>query len=132
MKNLDAVLSLAKKLEHIFVATADLSGTPHVAAAAQLNTASNSRVAVSAWFCPGTIANLAVNRRIALVVWDSISDRGFQILGEVEEIEEKAMLNGYSPDTESDSPMPQVERQLLVRVDKVITFTHAPHSDLEE
>ena len=131
MKNLDDALTLAKKLEHVYVATADAFGMPHVAAAARLNRTSDDHVAVSAWFCPGTIANLDDNRHISLVVWDPPTDRGYQLLGEVDKIEEHSMMNGYSPATELGSPMPQVERNLLVKVDKIITFTHAPHSDLE-
>jgi hypothetical protein len=42
------------------------------------------------------------------------------------------MMNGFSPAAELDSPMPQVERKVLVRVDKVLVFSHAPHSDLED
>ena len=131
MKDLDTAIDLAEKLGHVFVATADSSGMPHVAAAAQLNKASDDHVAVSAWFCPGTVANLGDNHRISLVVWDPPSDRGFQLLGAVENIAEQAMMNGYAPDAELEAPMPQVERKLLVRVEKVLAFSHAPHSDLE-
>jgi hypothetical protein len=131
MKNLDAAIGLAEKLGHVFVATADSSGMPHVAAAAQLNKISDNHVAVSAWFCPGTVANLDDNHCISLVVWDPLSDQGFQILGAVENIAEQAMMNGYSPDGELEAPIPQVERKLQVRVDKILAFSHAPHSDLD-
>ena len=131
-ESLNAAVELAEKLEHVFVATADSSGIPHVAAAAKLNRMSKDHVAVTAWFCPGTVANLSENRRISMVVWDAPSDKGYQLLGLVEKIEEVAMMNGYSPEIDETTVMPQVENRLLVRVDKVITFSHAPHSDLEE
>jgi hypothetical protein len=67
-----------------------------------------------------------------MVVWDTPSDKGYQLLGLVEKIEEIAMMNGYSPEIDDTTVMPQVENRLLVRVDKVIVFSHAPHSDLEE
>ena len=89
-------------------------------------------MAVAAWFCPGTIANLGHNRNIALVVWDAFSDNGFQIIGEVEKVEETAMLNGYSAAMEGEPSIPQVERKLDVRVHKILVFRHAPHSDTEE
>jgi hypothetical protein len=132
MKNLDAAIDLAQKLGRVFVATAASSGMPHIAAAAQIQRASEDRVTVSAWFCPGTMANLDHNRHISLVVWEPTSDRGYQLLGEVVQAEEKAMMNGYSAETESRSLMPQVERKLVVRVAKILAFSHAPHSDLEE
>ncbi|MFQ5965737.1 MAG: hypothetical protein ACE5KZ_15800 [Candidatus Scalinduaceae bacterium] len=37
------------------------------------------------------------------------------------------MMNGYSLKTDKYPPMPQVENKLLVRVNKVIAFSHAPH-----
>jgi hypothetical protein len=67
-----------------------------------------------------------------MVVWDAPSDKGYQLLGLVEKIEEIAMMNGYSPEIDETIVMPQVENRLLVRVDKIIAFSHAPHSDLEE
>jgi len=132
MKNLNNAIDLAEKLGHVFVATADSSGMPHVAAAARMQRAPADQVAVSAWFCPGTIANLGDNRHISLVVWDPPSDRGYQLLGEVMQVEEEAMMNGYSAETELRSPMPQVERKLVVRVAKILAFSHAPHSDLAD
>jgi len=36
-ESLNTAVELAEKLEHVFVATADPTGMPHVAAAAKLN-----------------------------------------------------------------------------------------------
>ena len=131
-ESLNTAVELAENLEHVFVATADSSGMPHVAAAAKLNQTSKDHVAVTAWFCPGTLANLKNKHKISLVVWDAPLDRRYQLLGHVEKVEEIAMMNGYSPETDKYPPMTQVENKLLVRVDKVIAFSHAPHTDLEE
>ena len=100
--------------------------------AGELRLTPAGQLAIAAWFCPGTVINLQHNRRIAIVVWDAAEDTGYQLVGEVEKVEESAFLNGYAPQVEGSSPSPQVERQLLVRVDKVIDFRHAPHSDVEE
>jgi hypothetical protein len=40
------------------------------------------------------------------------------------------MLNAFSPEIEAPAPMPQVERKLHVRVNKIIGFSQAPHSDI--
>ncbi len=125
-------VNLGQKLQHIFVATSDDRGLPHVAAAGRITPVQDEKVAVSAWFCPGTVENLEQNRLVSLVIWDSASDKGYQLLGEVEKIEEEAMMNGYAPELESKGTMPQVERKLIVRVEKIIDFSHAPHSDIEE
>lgn len=132
MKNLDNAIDLAERVGHVFVTTADSTGMPHVAAATQIHKRSEEKVAVSAWFCPGTIANLDENRRISLVVWDAPSDRGFQLLGDVVQVDEQSVMNGFSGEAELGPPIPQVERNLIVRVAKILAFSHAPHSDLEE
>jgi hypothetical protein len=131
-KTLNQAVALAQKLQHVFIATTDGRGLPHLAAAAKLALTPEGRVAVSAWFCPTTVANLERSRRVSLVIWDPKVDIGYQLLGETEKVQEIAMMNGYAPGLESKSPLPQVERQLLVRVDKIIDFKHAPHSDIEE
>ena len=128
-KTLNRAVALAQKLQHVFIATTDGKGLPHLAAAGKLALTPEGRVAVAAWFCPTTVANLQRNRRVALVVWEPKEDIGYQLLGETEKVEEIAMMDGYAPGIESKFPLPQVERQLLVRVDKILDFKHAPHSD---
>jgi hypothetical protein len=50
----------------------------------------------------------------------------------VENISEKAVMNGYLPETKHSTPLPQIEKILEVAVDRVLAFSHAPHSDVEE
>jgi hypothetical protein len=92
----------------------------------------SSSVTVVKGFCPGTVKNLQLNPAIAIVVWDAVNDIGHQLIGEVEKIEETAMLNGYAPEIESSKSFPQAKRDLIVRVDTVLAFSHAPHNDMEE
>lgn len=131
-KSFDSAVKLADQLKHIFVATADSKGRPHIAAAAELSRVSEDTVSVAAWFCPGTVSNLQYNKQISLVVWDPSADNGYQLFGEVEQIQEGSMLNGFGPEIESSAPVPQAERKLRVRVNQVIRFSHAPHSDVED
>lgn len=126
------VVALGEKVRHILVATADSGGLPHVAAAGTIDHADGPRIEVSAWFCPGTLANLSENRKLALIVWDPQSDYGYQLLGQMEDMVEVSIMNGFEPESKASAPMPQIERKLLIRVDRVLTFSHAPHSDQEE
>lgn len=130
-ETLKAVARVAEKLGHVFVVTADERGTPHVAIAGKLSLDTEGHVAVTAWFCTSTVSNLQVNKNLSLIVWDSNTDTGYQLLGESEKVEDLAMLDGYVPETEGKSPVPQVERRLLIRVNKITVFTHAPHTDSE-
>lgn len=129
---LENAIDLARRLQTIFVATSDSQGLPHLAAAGRLEPAGDDRLSVSAWFCPGTVSNLEANPGISLVVWDAASDTGYQVLGAVERVRDLAVMNGYIPGEEKGPPPPQVERELLVRIERIIAFSRAPHSDLEE
>jgi hypothetical protein len=133
--NTEAILKavdLGNRMKHVFVTTANSRGLPHLAAAGAIHMISEGRIAIEAWFCPGTVQNLQDNPMISVVVWDPEIDIGHQILGEVEKVEEIAMMNGFSPEIEAKAQLPQSERRLIIRVDEVLAFSHAPHSDAVE
>ncbi|HEY3277202.1 MAG TPA: pyridoxamine 5'-phosphate oxidase family protein [Syntrophorhabdaceae bacterium] len=123
---------LARRIGHLFVATANDKGEPHVAVAGLLDYRGGSRIGVSAWFCPDTLANLQMNGRISVVVWDKEGDTGYQLIGKSEKIESIAMMDGYSPSAREAEALPQVERLVTVKVNKVIDFLRTLHSDREK
>ena len=129
-ETLRQAVELAGKLGHLLVATVGLDGMPHVAAAGKISQNGES-VEVTAWFCPATVENLRSSKAVALVVWDPESDRGYQLLGRAEEVTEVAQLDGYLPELEDRTTLPQVERRLLIRVKAILVFRHGPHSDIE-
>jgi hypothetical protein len=131
-EKLGEVVHLAEKVGHVFVATADPGGMPHVAAAGKLELAPEDRVTVTEWFCPGTVANLHVNKCISVVVWAKDPDSGYQLLGRLDKIKDLGILDGFAPGLEGEPPLPQVEKQLLIKVEKIIEFKLGPHSDVED
>ena len=122
-------VQFSKRLRHTFVATAGREGLPHVAAGGEASLGDDGLLHVVGWYCPTTTQNLEDNRLVSLVFWDPETDFGYQLLGEVEDIREKAILDGYGPETKEPAVLPQVERELLVRVKEVCIFSHAPHTD---
>lgn len=131
VETLQAAVDLARRLKHFFLATTDRKGMPHIAAAAEVMLESDNRVAVREWFCPGTVRNVSDNPFVAIVVWDAENDKGYQLLGVAENIKDLAMIDGYAPGIDDITPLPQVERQLLIRIDRILEFTHRPHTDME-
>jgi hypothetical protein len=129
MVELNEIIRLGTKTGYALVATAGLDGQPHVASARRIAALPEGRVRVTEWFCPGTMANLQNNRQVSLVVWDSGTDTGYQVLGEVEEIRDLAMLDGIAPGQAPLPPVPQVERELILRVRQILDFRQAPHTD---
>lgn len=125
----DNAIRLAQKVDHVYIATAGGGGMPHITAAALLEKAPDDHVIIREWFCPGTVANLKENKSIAIAVWDFHCDVGYQLLGRVERIDDMAILDGYAPGIETRHKYPQSEKQLLIKVDKILDFTLAPHCD---
>lgn len=66
-----------------------------------------------------------------MVVWDQAKDTGFQMQGNLEKDEEIAILNGYAPEVEERLSIPQVKHKLVIRIQKITAFRHAPHTDVE-
>ncbi len=125
-------VQLAKKAGHVFLATADKNGLPHISAAGKISMEKDGKVSVTEWFCPGTLANLQVNKNVSIAIWDKKADMGFQLLGKLELIRDLEIMDGFTPSIESKKPLPQVEKQLLVKVKKILEFKLAPHSDMED
>ena len=124
---------LAEKGAFLFVTTAASDGYPHVAPAARLQLDPNKEgVAIDAWFCPGTLENLKENKKVDLVVWDATLDEGYQLMGKCQGVEDLAVLNGYDASLPEKTGLPQVERRIQIRVEKVLPFQRGAHTDQEE
>jgi len=124
---------LAEKGAYLLVTTAASDGYPHVAPGARLHLSPNEeKVAVDAWFCPGTLENLKGNEKLDLVVWDATLDEGFQLLGKCRGVEDLALLNGHDASRPDKAGVPQVERRIQIQVERVIPFQRGAHSDQEE
>jgi predicted pyridoxine 5'-phosphate oxidase superfamily flavin-nucleotide-binding protein len=131
IEKLKKAVSLSQKVGFICIATADVKGMPHIATAGEMELTDEGHLAIREWFYPDTVANLQTNKFVSTVVWDRDSDSGYQMLGTLERIEELGVLNGYAPGLESEPPPPQVERRLIIKVQQIINFRLAPHSDAE-
>jgi hypothetical protein len=124
---------LAEKGAFLFVTTAASDGYPHVAPAARLHLdPDKERIEVDAWFCPRTMENLKGNKEVDLVVWDATLDEGYQLMGKCRGVEDLVVLNGYDASLSEKTGLPQVERRIRIRVEKVLPFQRGSHTDQEE
>jgi hypothetical protein len=48
------------------------------------------------------------NPRLTIVIWDAQNDKGYQLIGESEKVQDLAIMNGFSPDMETRPPLPTV------------------------
>lgn len=128
-ESLAKMVQLAGTVRHLFVATVNEQGAPHLAIAEHITLEDWDFITITAWFCPQTAKNVQTNPAISVVVWDRDQDQGFQLLGEVEQVAEVTMPNGYIPG--ETVVYPQIERKLMIRVREILRFGQAMHSDAE-
>ncbi len=122
---------LALKQGSVFLITADAEGWPHLAVAGKVGLTPEKHLALEEWYCPRTMINLRANPRVDVVIWDPAADQGYQLLGEVEEIRDLGIVTGHNGGAEGSPPVPVVERQLTVHVDRAMLFRRGPHLDEE-
>lgn len=125
-KKIEKAVALGKRLQQVFIATADKNGLSHIAAAGDISREDDRRVTVAACYCPRTVDNLHHNRMISIVVWEPLADRGYQLSGQVEQIEESAEPDGYASKLKAKASLLKKERKLVVHVDRVMSFSQGP------
>ena len=124
------IIGLINNAEISYVATSDKNGYPHLAVEKGLKVLEEKYLGFSAWFCNKTVENLCNNPKITIAIFDPLLKKGYQFSGEVIEIKEGAMLNGFSPELEKkEREFPQVERRLKIKIDEVLDFSTGAHSD---
>ncbi len=129
-ETLEKVEKLVKRVGTVYIATADRTGTPHIAASEGMTFTQDGDILFKAWFCLKTVANLAKSKKLSLAVLDPKTQEGYQILGEIRRIDRGAMLDGYGPGREKEwAGYPQAEHQLLIDPKKISSLTSGPHSD---
>jgi hypothetical protein len=129
LNKLERAIKLGKRVEHLFMAVVDGQGVPYVNSVRQIEQVAENQFAVEEWICPLTVTNLGRNPKMAVVIWDSATDDGYEILGEALMFEGQAMLNGFAPGVEENAVLPQVKRRLIIRAEKITAFSHALRCD---
>ncbi len=123
----DAIKLFIEAIDVAFVASADETGTPHLAAGREPKVPDPDHLVFEAWFCHTTLRNVALNPRVSVAAVTGAGG-GYQFGGTVERIIDTAFLDGYAPGTEA-LDMPQVQSRLVVRVDEVMEFSSGAHTD---
>jgi uncharacterized protein len=128
-RRLEQAIELGKRLDLFFVALVGANGFPYVNSARRIEPVAENQFAVEEWICPLTVKHLSENPKMAVLILDPASGDGYEILGEVLMFESQAYLNGFAPEVEEGSHLPQVKRKLIVRAEKITAFSHALRCD---
>lgn len=126
---LERAIELGKRVEHFFVALVGAGGFPYVNSARRIEQVAANQFALEEWICPLTVQHLSEHPKMTVLIWDPAADDGYEILGEVLMFESQAVLNGFAPEVERDTYLPQVKRQLIIRAEKITAFSHALRCD---
>lgn len=131
MKISGTIKDLLERANIIYVGTSDKDGMPHLAAGAGIVVPDSEHVRLEAWFCVKTVENLMINSSIAIAAIDPSTRDGFQLIGKVEKIEDKVMMNGFVPDLEEKwAGFSNVEYVITINISYVLKFTTGIHTDI--
>lgn len=96
-----------ESMDIAFVASADETGVPHLAAGHDPKVPDPHHLAFEAWFCTRTLQNVSRNPRVAVVVALPDSGAGYQFIGTVEAVAATAFLDGQTGEREEPPGMPR-------------------------
>lgn len=128
-KKLERAIELGRKTGHFFIALMGSDGFPYVNSARQIEKVGDNQVAIEEWICPLTVKHVMEHPKMAVLIWDPTVDNGYEILGEVLMFENQAFLNGFAPEVEESNYLPQVQRKLIIRADRITAVSHALRCD---
>lgn len=112
------------------IGTADQEGFPHLAMESGIRWVSERRLEFESWFCLATIRNLRENPKVAIAIFDPKTQKGYQLLGQIESIKEGVIMDGYIPGEKPDEKaIPPQSYRLEIDIEKILPFSSGPHSD---
>ena len=123
---------LIEQSKWVYVGTSDKEGKVHLSVAQGMCVPDEKHIAFEEWFCPRTLENLKDNPQITVGFVDPQTGKGYQVIGELEDVDVGAMMNGFSKDKEDEwKGYPQSKHQLYIRADSVLELSTGPHADEE-
>lgn len=124
----DEITRFIEGLPMAMVASADVSGNPHLALGSGIKVLDGHHLMLENWYCQTTLRNIDQNPRIAIAVmaWDS--KIGYQFIGSVVHGCDIAILNGYTPAVEPTGE-PQTLTRIVVKVEEILAFCSGIHID---
>lgn len=124
----EQVRRLIETASHVFVATADSSGVPHIAIGEQVAITGNSLLVFENWFCPVTLQNIAANTHVSVVVFEPDTGSGYQLICSVARNDNAAIHGG---DSAKAVPVnPEVLTRFTVKIHQVLGLSSGIHSDI--
>ncbi len=124
--------SLIEQSKWVYVGTSDKEGRVHLSVAEGMCVPDEKHIAFEEWFCPRTLENLKDNPQITVGVVDQETGKGYQMMGELEDVDVGAVMNGFSKEKEAEwRGYPQSKHQLYIRADSILKLNRGPHSDEE-
>ncbi len=122
----EQAVRMIERAKHILLATVDETGTPRLTPVEECTQAGEGRLAVRAWIDIPPLEDRGSPNRIALLLWDE-HDLGYQLTGHMAGEMDTAVLDGLT-EIEEQTHFPQVERDIVMRVESIedFRFLHMP------
>jgi uncharacterized protein len=124
----DEITRFIEGISVAMVASADVSGNPHLALASGIKVLDGHHLVLEDWYCQTTLRNVDQNSRIAIAVMAQDSKIGYQFIGKVVHGYDVAILDGYVPEAEQPGELQALTR-FVIRVEEILAFCSGIHTD---
>jgi uncharacterized protein len=124
----DEITRFIEGISLAMVASADVSGNPHLALASGIKVLDGHHLVLEDWYCQTTLRNVDQNSNIAIAVMAQDSKIGYQFIGKVVHGYDVAILDGYVPEAEQSGELQALTR-FVVRVEEILAFCSGIHTD---
>jgi hypothetical protein len=115
-QELEQVVRVARRSRQMLLATVNEEGGPSFTPVQDCRLKDETVVSIKAW--TDIPASESRQARMALLVWDTRENHGYELDGHVVGAQDTAVLNGYTP-LEEQEHFPQVQREIMMEVDSI-------------
>jgi hypothetical protein len=117
-QELEQVVRVARRSRQVLLATVNDEGSPAFTPVQECRLKDGTVVSIKAWTDIPPAEPRRGQTKLALLVWDTGENHGYELDGHVVRARETAVLDGYTP-VEERKHFAQVQREITMEVDSI-------------
>jgi len=117
-QELEQIIRVARRSRQMLLTTVNEAGEPSFTPVQECRLTDETRVSIKAWTDIPLPENTGGHDNVALLIWNTSENRGYQLGGRTIRARTTAVLDGYA-EIEEHEHFPQVQREILMEVDSI-------------
>jgi hypothetical protein len=117
-QELEQVMRVARQSRQVLLATVNEAGGPAFTPVQDCRLRDETVISIKAWADIPPAGTRQGQAKMALLIWDTRENHGYELDGHVVRAHDTAVLNGHTP-VEDHEHFPQVQREITMEVDSI-------------